>query len=89
MSDLFKDHHQGLSSPAGAATAIVPNDSTDLATHSRAIFIGGAGHLAVELTGQPGSSVVFNNVQAGVVYPLRVSKVLSTGTTATGIVALW
>lgn len=89
MSDHFKDHTAGLSSPAHSGSHISPNDSDKLSVYSRALFVGGAGSLAVELVGQPGSVITMSQVQPGVIYPLRVSKVLATGTTATNIISLW
>jgi hypothetical protein len=35
-----------------------------------------------------GEEVTLRNVQAGVIYPLRVKRVSSTGTTATDLVGL-
>lgn len=75
------------SEPANTAESVTPSDSTDLTVRSRALYIGGSGDLVVILT--PGSSpVTFASCPAGVL-PVQASRVLSTGTTATGIVALW
>jgi hypothetical protein len=73
--------------PASNAAAVTPNDSTDLAAVSRALFVGGAGNIAVTMAG--GQSITFTGVTAGAVLPIRVSRILSTGTTATSIVAVW
>jgi hypothetical protein len=73
--------------PASNAAAVTPNDSTDLAVTSRALFVGGAGNIAVTMAG--GQSITFTGVTAGAVLPIRVSRILSTGTTATSIVAVW
>lgn len=89
MPDHFKEYQVGLSSPAGHGSHITPSDSVELTDHSRAIIVGGAGALRVELTKQPGTVITLANVLPGVVYPLRVGKVLATGTTATDIVSLW
>jgi len=72
--------------PAIGASAVTPNDSTDLSQPSRALFVGGAGNLTVDMTN--GDNVVFTGVLAGSVLPFRVKRVYSTGTTATNIVAL-
>ncbi|WP_138470823.1 hypothetical protein [Poseidonocella sp. HB161398] len=90
MSDKFDNHSPGLTSPASAGDAVSPSDTAALPTHSRAIYVGTTGTLAVELTGSANGDVLtLQNVQAGMIYPLRVRKVLATGTTATGIVCLW
>lgn len=78
---------EGLTSPADNIVAITPSDSTDLVNVSRAIYVGGAGNLVVTPYG--GGSNVTLAVVAGAVLPIRVSRVLSTGTTATGLVNLY
>lgn len=76
-----------ISNPARSATAITPSDSAQLARLSRAILVGGAGDLAV-LFADDTTPVTLKGLVAGSILPLRVQKVLSTGTTATNIVAL-
>ena len=51
------------------------------------LFIGGAGNVAVTTLG--GDDVIFNAVPVGTILAVQVSKVKSTGTTATLINALW
>ena len=72
---------------AGHAAAVAPDDNTDLARTSRGIYIGGAGNLAVILDHET-SAVTFIAVAVGSVLPIRVRRVLATGTTATNLVAL-
>jgi len=83
--DQFKNHAQSLDSPATRIAPIVPSDTADLPFVTRAISVAQAGHLEV-ITSAGDSGRVF--VAAGVPFPLRVSRVLATGTTATGIVGL-
>ena len=73
--------------PAHYAAAVTPNDGADLADTSRALYIGGAGDVKVDMYGS--GTVTFVGVTAGSVLPVRVDRVYSTGTTATSIVALW
>ncbi|WP_172332141.1 hypothetical protein [Mangrovicoccus sp. HB161399] len=90
MPDKFDSHSPSLTSPASAGAPVTPSDSASLPTHSRAIFVGVGGTLAVELVDSAAGSVLtMQNVQAGMIYPLRVRKVRATGTTAGGIICLW
>lgn len=87
MADPFESNRAGLDSPAENAAAVTPNDSADLATVARALWIGGAGDVSVITVG--GDTVTLAGATAGSIIPARVSRVRSTGTTATSIVALW
>ena len=72
--------------PAGNA-AVTPDDGTVFTEPSRALYVGGTGTLTVRT--YPGGQVVqFTAVPIGIL-PLRVDKVLATGTSATSIVKLW
>jgi hypothetical protein len=71
--------------PASNAEVVTPSDSADLTHVSRALYVGVAGNMSVVMRG--GQTVTFA-VQAGI-HPLAVSRVRATGTTATGIVAVW
>lgn len=86
MSDPFDGATTGLESPALHLAPVVPNDSTDLVTPSRALAVSQSGLVQITtITGQTGT--VF--VAAGVPFPIRVRRVWASGTTASGIVALW
>lgn len=85
--DMHRWFQAGLESPATNAAAITPNNSTDLAYTTRGIYVGGSGNLVVDMTsGQ--TSVTFSNVPAGVILPIRVTRV-RTASTATNLVALY
>jgi len=86
VKDEFESYATSLTSPARDADPITPDDATDLSTATRGIYVGASGSLQVQMLS--GQNVTFDNVQAGVVYPLRVARVLATGTTAAGLVAL-
>ena len=75
-----------LSEPARTAEAVTPSDSVDLTYVSRALYIGVAGDIVVNMK-DIGTSITFKAVPVGIL-PIRVSRVLSTGTTATNIVSL-
>lgn len=76
-----------LMDPAENAVGVTPDDATDLIGSPRAIYVGGAGSLKVTLLG--GSVVILAAVNEGVIYPIRVKRVWSTGTTATGLIVLF
>ena len=52
-----------------------------------ALYIGGAGDVAVIPSGQAGS-VVFAGLTAGTFLPVAVDELVASGTTATSILAL-
>lgn len=88
MADLFEKFSNNLDSPAKYAFAVTPDDVANLAVTSRYLYIGGAGDLSVEMTGD-NANVVFSTVPAGTILPIRVCKVHASGTTANGIVSLY
>jgi len=73
-------------SPAEAAAAVTPSDSGSLEGRVRALYIGTGGVVSVKMA--DGSSVTFSGVPSGFL-PVTVAQVLATGTTASGIVALY
>jgi hypothetical protein len=75
-----------MEQPATDAVAVTPSNSDDLPCVSRGLYIGAAGTLKVRMLS--GVDVTFANVGAGLL-PIRCTRVFSTGTSATGIVALW
>lgn len=85
MTDTFAAYSTGIDSPATYAAAVTPNDAADLAVAGRALYVGTAGNLAVVTVG--GSAVTLSGVSGWV--PVRVARVLATGTTASDIVVLW
>ncbi len=88
MSDIKPEDYStsGLVEPAADAIAVTPAD-TDLAHRTRGIYIGIAGDLVVKMA-NGGNTVVFNNVVAGSLLPLRVTQV-KAATTALSIVAVF
>ncbi len=81
----------GLDSPAGRAAAITPDTDNDLATNTRAVYVGGTGNLIVHMAADGADSptaITFSSVPAGTLLPIRVRRVLATGT-ATAIVGIW
>jgi len=83
--DPFKNFTPGLESPATRLAEITPNDTTDLPFLTRAITAETAGYVQV-ITADGDSGRIF--IAAGVPFPIRISRVLATGTTVSGIVGL-
>lgn len=72
---------------ASTAFTITPNDSTDLPSAARAIYVGGTGNMVVQMASDA-SQVTFSGIPAGTLIPIQVSRVLATNTTATLIIGL-
>lgn len=80
---------QRLTQPARSGTALVKDDSNDLAQPTRAIFVGTGGDVAVVLSDDPTASpVTFKNVANGSLLPIAVKRLMSTGTGASNIIGL-
>ncbi len=88
MSDAFSSNQSGLESPIEHAESVTPNNDSDLPNTTRALWIGTGGDIVITTKGGT-SSVTLESVPDGSMLPIRVSRVHATGTTATGIVALW
>lgn len=81
----FNDFQPSFTGPVTELEEIVASDSTDLQTVTRALNVATSGTVVVTtLEGQTGSVTI----AAGIPFPIRVTRVWSTGTTATGIVGL-
>ena len=87
MADRYNVGSSGLTGSATRSASVSPNDSTDLTNVTRALWVGGAGNVAVMLL-DDSAAVTFVGVAAGTLLPLRVRRVMSTNTTATNIVAV-
>lgn len=73
----------GHGQPITHVIPIVPDDTQDLAFMSRGIYIGGAGNLVcVTVSGSVG---VLVGLVAGTILPIRATRVMATGTTATNL----
>jgi len=70
---------------AHSAVAVTPSDSTVIPV-TRALYVGTTGNIAVRMA-EDGNSITFTTVPVGIL-PIQVDQVLSTGTTASNIIAL-
>lgn len=86
MADNFVDAPASLTSPVVGGFAVTPHDSTNMTRTSRCLWIGGGGDIALVMFS--GEVVTLKNVPAGTLLPARCTRVNSTNTTCTFIVAL-
>lgn len=87
MTDTVKTFARSLTSPPENAAAIAPDDAALLPHVTRALYVGGAGDVALRMLG--GDEVTFRGLAAGTLMPIRADMVKRDGTTATGLVGLW
>jgi hypothetical protein len=74
--------------PARKGAAVTPSDTVDLTNLTRGVYVGAGGDLAVIFANDTASTTLVA-VPTGVVLPIAVRRILSTGTTATSVVALY
>lgn len=86
ISDTFSTHQESLTGPITGGFDIVPTDTDDLARITRGFMVATSGDMCVHL--KDGDALTLTGLSAGVVYPFRVTRVLATGTTVTGIKGL-
>lgn len=91
MGQLFADttitKGRDTNSPNFDGYAVTPSDSTDLPNGpTKALFVTVGGNVNVQLDSD---STALLTLTAGEIYPIMVSRVKSTSTTATGIFALY
>lgn len=75
--------------PPGHAALVTPSDSADLTYATRGISFATAGALKVTMVGGEEVVIPSGALAAGVIHPMRVTRVWSTGTGALNIVAWW
>lgn len=78
-------HTADATCPAHGAVAVTPTDGLLLPV-TRGIYVGVTGHVAVQMA--DGQTVTFNALPVGF-HPIQAQIILSTGTTATNILALY
>ena len=86
-TDSFSRFQTQDFSPLTNAASVTPHNTNELSFVTRALYVGATGDVAVTM--QDGGDVIFVDVPAGTVLPIRVKVVKSTGTDATSIIALW
>lgn len=77
-------------SPTGSASLVIsvtPSDVDDLARGlTRAVFVGGAGDVCV--VDAEGNQAIISSASHQY-HPIKIRKILASGTTAAGILALY
>jgi hypothetical protein len=86
-TDAFSRQRALTNDPYTNAVAVTPHDTNDLTYVTRGVYVGGAGTVKVNM--QDSGTVTFTGVPVGTLLPIRATRVYSTGTTATTILALW
>ena len=86
-ANIFAGRAKSVEGPSDHFIAVTPNDDVDLPLGpTRGIYVGQAGVFVVmDLYGTP---TAFESTDAQY-HPLRVRRVLASGSTAGGIVALY
>lgn len=77
----------GGSEPSSDPFAVVLSDTVDITRVAKALYVGGAGNIAL-IAEDSNTTVTFSNVPSGFILPIRVRRILVTGTTATNILGL-
>ena len=78
---------QTLFASYGSAFAVTPSDTTVI--NCRAIYVGGAGNVAIKPVSQA-TAVTFTAPPVGTIIPINIDggMIMSTNTTATLLIAL-
>ena len=80
-------HREGQTAPIlGGVISVTKSDATEYDPPLRGLYVGVSGDVAVTFTDD--TTVTYVGLVAGVIHPItNIKKILSTGTTATSIVA--
>lgn len=76
----------GLIDPGDGGFDITPSDTEDLAVPARGLYVGTTGDVTVDMIN--GDTLTFVSLTGGIVHPIRVRRVYSTGTDATDIIGI-
>jgi hypothetical protein len=86
MEDEFSNQTTSLTAPVTKSEVITPNDAQTLNHVTRGLYVGQGGDVTVRMLS--GEVTTLANAQSGVLYPLRITQVLATGTTATNLLGM-
>lgn len=85
--DPFEKFAESPMAPASDCFAVSPSDADELPRVPKALYVGTAGDVNIVAVASE-TPVVLRNVTAGSILPIRVARVLASGTTADHIVGL-
>lgn len=68
------------------AAVVTPSDDTDLSKVTRGLYVGVSGDVNCDIGGV---TLVFTAMAAGIIHPIAVTRIRSTSTTATNMVAIY
>lgn len=88
--DSSKDRYStpGFGGLAARAQTAVQSDTEDLTAYYDYLYVGVTGDIScIPIRNDSDTPVVFTNVAVGW-FPVRVRRILETGTTATGLIGL-
>lgn len=86
MVDKFETYTESLNSPPRHLFVVTPDDENDLPTASRCLNVQVGG--TIQVTTVAGDTGIIM-VASGITFPIRARRIWATGTTATGISALY
>lgn len=86
-ADKFATYQVTPPGPMTGGFAVTKSDATIFAQPTRAVWVGGVGNVAV--TYLDGTTDILLAVPTGTMLNIRVTQVLSTGTTATNLSGLY
>lgn len=87
-TDDFGKFASGLDSPYRRGVAITPSDTVNLTNVTRGVYVGGTG--TITYISQAGDTVaLLGNIPVGTILRICASRINTTGTSATNLVALW
>ncbi|GGF33415.1 hypothetical protein GCM10011321_25750 [Youhaiella tibetensis] len=86
MPGRYRNRAENLEGPAAHGFSVTPDDATALPEITRALYVGVDGDVSVEFVS--GANALLAGVPGGTLLPIRVAKVLASGTTAEEIVGL-
>lgn len=86
MADKFNSHSESLTSPPADLISVTPDDAQDLPFASRALNVAQSGTVRVTTVAGTTGTIT---VAAGIMFPVRITRVWATGTSADGVVALF
>lgn len=89
-TNVFQATDTAINSPYTRAKSLTLSDTVDLTEVPRALHIhAGTASTPVKVIFEDDTVAVTLQLQTGFIYPLRVTRVYATGTSATTVIALY